>query len=148
MRNPPGNRQGAYLSDDLFLDRLRVSFYRLHYRTEKGGKKKVEERLTLEVYFCFTTKQRRIPMSDSRRVYRGIKTSLRQLFPKQLNGHQARHLNTLSGMISGIVLNKQCHLEAMARKAPDGSKVESRIKRFSRCLQNEQVSPEVYYLPF
>lgn len=87
-------------------------------------------------------------MSDSRRVYRGIKTSLRQLFPKQLNGHQARHLDTLSGMISGIVLNKQCHLEAIARKAPDGSKVESRVKRFSRCLQNEKVSPEMYYLPF
>jgi hypothetical protein len=64
-------------------------------------------------------------MSDSRRVYRGIKTSLTQLFPKQLNGHQARHLNTPVGMISGVVLNKKCHLEAMARKASDGSKVES-----------------------
>lgn len=87
-------------------------------------------------------------MSDSRRVYRRIKTSLTQLFPKQLNGHQARQLNTLAGMISGLVLNKQCHLEAMARKVPDGRKVESRVKRFSRCLQNEAVSQEVYYMPF
>lgn len=87
-------------------------------------------------------------MSDARRVYRRIKTSLTQLYPKQLNGHQARHLNTLTGMISGIVLNKKCHLEAMARKAPDQSKVESRVKRFSRCLQNEQVTLETYFLPF
>ena len=87
-------------------------------------------------------------MSDARRVYRRIKQSLTQLYPKQLNGHQARHLNTLTGMISGIVLNKKCHFEAMARKAPDQSKVESRVKRFSRCVQNEQVTLETYFLPF
>lgn len=87
-------------------------------------------------------------MSDARKVYRRIKGSLRQLYPKQLNGHQVRHLDTLSGMISGIVLNKQCHLEGMARKAPDQSKVESRVKRFSRCLQNESVDQETYFLPF
>ncbi len=87
-------------------------------------------------------------MSDARRVYRRIKNSLTQLYPKQLNGHQARHLNTLTGMITGIVLNKKCHFEAMARKAPDQSKVESRVKRFSRCVKNEQVTPETYFLPF
>lgn len=87
-------------------------------------------------------------MSDARRVYRRIKTSLRQLYPKQLNGHQIRHLDTLAGMITGIVLNKKCHFEAMARKAPDPSKVESRVKRFSRCVQNEQVSQETYFMPF
>ncbi len=87
-------------------------------------------------------------MSDARKVYRRIKTSLTQLYPKQLNGHQARHLNTLTGMISGIVLNKKCHLEAMARKAPDHSKVESRVKRFSRWAKNKQVSQETYFLPF
>lgn len=87
-------------------------------------------------------------MSDALVTYRRIKTSLKQLYPKQLNGHQIRHLDTLSGMISGIVLNKRCHLEAMARKAPDQSKVESRVKRFSRCIQNEQVDQETYFLPF
>ena len=59
-------------------------------------------------------------MSECRRVYRRIKTSLTQLFPKQLNRHRARQLNILAGMISGLVLNKQCHLAAMTRKAPDG----------------------------
>ena len=87
-------------------------------------------------------------MSDARRVYRRIKTSLTQLYPHQLNGHQARHLHTLTGMISGIVLNKKCHFEAMARKAPDQTKVESRVKRFRRCVQNEQVNQETYFLPF
>ena len=42
-------------------------------------------------------------MSDARRVYRRIKTSLRQLYPKQLNGHQVRHLDTLTGMITGMI---------------------------------------------
>ncbi len=49
-------------------------------------------------------------MSDARKVYRRIKTSLTQLYPKQLNDHQARHLNTLTRMISGIVLNKKCYI--------------------------------------
>ncbi|MCB9104281.1 MAG: hypothetical protein H6633_08550 [Anaerolineales bacterium] len=36
----------------------------------------------------------------------------------------------------------------MARKAPDQTKVESRVKRFRRCVQNEQVNQETYFLPF
>jgi hypothetical protein len=51
-------------------------------------------------------------------------------------------------MVTGIVQSKQCHLEAMARKAADGAKVESRVKRYSRSLQNEQVDEATYYLPY
>jgi hypothetical protein len=69
-------------------------------------------------------------MSDNRRVYRRIKQGLLQLYPKQLTGNQARHLNTLTGMMTGIVQSKRCHFELMAAKAPDQSQVASRIKRF------------------
>jgi hypothetical protein len=57
-------------------------------------------------------------------------------------------MNTLAGMISGIVRSGKSHLKAMAKKAPDHSKVESRIKRFSRCLQNEGIDAETYFIPF
>lgn len=87
-------------------------------------------------------------VSDNHRIYRLITSSLRQLYPQRLTGNQARHLNTLAGMITGIVQSKRCHFEAMARKAPDQSKPESRAKRFARYVQNDKVDVETYFLPF
>lgn len=87
-------------------------------------------------------------MSDNHRVYRHISQGLRQLYPKQLTGRQARHLNTLAGMVSGIVRSGKSHMKAMAKKAPDSSKTESRIKRFTRYVQNKQVDSQTYYMPY
>lgn len=87
-------------------------------------------------------------MSDNRRVYSRIKSSLRQLYPQRLKGNQARHMNTLAMMVTGIVQSKQSHLEAMARHVPDGSKVSSREKKFARFTRNEQIDEETYFMPF
>lgn len=87
-------------------------------------------------------------MGDNHRVYRRIRESLRQIYPKRLTGRQARHMNTLAGMVSGIVRSGKSQMRAMAKKAPDQSKVESRIKRFSRYLQNEDIDTQTYFMPF
>ena len=87
-------------------------------------------------------------MSDNRRVYRTIRIAMRQLFPTEPQGNQARMLNTLAAMVSGIVLGKSCQLPTIARKTPDHAKADSRIKRYSRWIQNERVDYEGYYLPF
>lgn len=87
-------------------------------------------------------------MSDNRRVYRRIKEGLLQLYPKRLTGNQVRHLNTLTGMMTGIVQSKRCHFEVMAAKTPGPSKVSSRAKRFSRYTQNEGIEREIYFMPF
>jgi hypothetical protein len=87
-------------------------------------------------------------MSDSRRVYRAIRQAVKQLHPGEPQGNVARHLNTLAGMVTGIVLSKSCQLPLLAGKAPDDTLAESRTKRFSRWLQNETVTPELYFLPF
>lgn len=87
-------------------------------------------------------------MSDSRRVYRTIRQAMMQLYPGEPKGNAARRLTTLAAMVSGIVLGKSCQLPSIARKAPDGVKPDSRIKRYSRWLQNERIEYEVYYLPF
>jgi hypothetical protein len=86
-------------------------------------------------------------MSDNRRVYRRIKSGLRQLYPKQLTGNQARHMETLAMMVTGIVQSKQSHLEVMAGHVPARSKVTSRAKKFARFIQNENISKETYFLP-
>lgn len=87
-------------------------------------------------------------MSDSRRVYRAIRQAVKQLYPREPQGNVARHLNTLAGMVTGIVLGRSCQLPTVAAKAPDGTLAESRSKRFSRWTQNETVTAEAYFLPF
>ncbi len=48
----------------------------------------------------------------------------------------------------GIVGSKKTHLPAIASKAPDRSKQESRAKRFARFLQNPTVRPEDFFAPY
>jgi hypothetical protein len=87
-------------------------------------------------------------MSDSRRRYRTIRNALKKLYPDEPKGNLARHLNTLAGMISGIVGSKNTSLPAMAKKAPDKTKRMSRAKRFSRWVNNELIEFELYFLPY
>jgi hypothetical protein len=87
-------------------------------------------------------------MSDNARRYRAVRTALKQLYPTEPTGNVARHLNTLAGLISGIVGSRRTNFAAIAKKAPDGSKRESRVKRFSRWVDNERIEVETYFLPF
>ena len=87
-------------------------------------------------------------MSYNRRVYSNIRMAIKQLSPTEPKGNKARMLNTLAGMIAGIVQAKSCQLPAIARKTPDLAKADSRIKRYSRWVQNERIDYEGYYLPF
>jgi hypothetical protein len=87
-------------------------------------------------------------MSDSRRVYRAIRQAMKQLYPSEPQGNLARHLNTLAGMMTGIVLGRSCQLPTLASHAPDETLADSRDKRFSRWLHNDTVTAETYFLPF
>lgn len=87
-------------------------------------------------------------MSDNRRVYRTIRMALKQLYPTEPKGNTGRMLTTLASLVSGIVLGKSYQLSTIARKAPDHAKADSRIKRYSRWVQNERIDQERYYLPF
>lgn len=87
-------------------------------------------------------------MSDNLRRYRAIKQALWQLYPKEPQGNLARHLNTLAGLISGIVGSKSTNLPHIASQIPDGRHVESRVKQLSRWVSNEQIAFGIYFLPF
>ena len=87
-------------------------------------------------------------MSDNHRQYRAIRKALNSSYPVEPEGHLARHLNTLAGMVSGIVSSRRTNLPQMAAKAPDGTLVDSRIKRFSRWVNNERLDWETYFLPY
>jgi Transposase DDE domain len=87
-------------------------------------------------------------MSDNLRQYRAIRDALRQASPGEPQGRGARHLTTLAAMISGIVASKSTQLPKVAAKVPDGTKPESRVKRFARWIDNTTVTEEVYFFPY
>jgi Transposase DDE domain len=87
-------------------------------------------------------------MSDNLRRYRAIRDALRQWYPGQPTGTVARHLTTLAALISGIVGSKHTHLPQIATQAPDGTKPESRVKRFARWGGNDTITEEGYFVPY
>ena len=87
-------------------------------------------------------------LSDNKRRFQSIRNTLNKLYPVIPKGNVARQLNTLAGMISGIVCSNRCNLPEIAKKVPDGRKPESRVKRFSRWINNEHIEKDLYFLPF
>jgi Transposase DDE domain len=87
-------------------------------------------------------------MSDNLRRYRAIRHALAHCYPTPSLGNFARHLNTLAARISGIVGSKSTQLPHIATKVPDGTKPESRVKRFARWCDNAHILEEVYFLPY
>src|SRR2546428_895302 len=87
-------------------------------------------------------------MSDNLRRYHAIRNALTQAYPAPPTGNLARHLNTLAALISGIVGSKSTQLPHIAAKVPNGTKPESRVKRFARWFDNDHILEEVYFLPY
>ena len=83
-----------------------------------------------------------------------ILAHLKQLAPSEPTGNQARHLQTLAALVSGIIGSRRTHLPAIASELPQstspqgGKKRESRSKRFARFLQNPRVTSEQFFLPY
>jgi hypothetical protein len=57
-------------------------------------------------------------------------------------------LTTLAALISGIVASQSTQLPHIAHHVPDGTKPESRVKRWSRWLRNDRITDEVYFVPY
>ena len=87
-------------------------------------------------------------MRDNLQRYRAIRRALTQCYPGEISGRMAQHVTTLAALISGIVGSKSSQLPHIATKIPDRAKPESRVKRLSRWLDNEQIKEEIYFLPY
>ena len=87
-------------------------------------------------------------MSDSHRVHRAIKKAMKQVYPENPQGNLARHLETLAAMVSGIVLSQSCQLPKIASKIPGVVHPDSRAKQLSRWVNNEEITFDLYFLPF
>jgi hypothetical protein len=87
-------------------------------------------------------------MSDSRQVHRAVQTALKRLYPEEPRGNLARHLNTLASLITGVVLSKSSQLPKIAAKVPGHIQDDSQTKQFSRWVQNDGITADLYFLPF
>lgn len=87
-------------------------------------------------------------MSDNHRRYRSIRQALSQMYPRERKGTAAKQLNVLAALISGIVGSRRTNYPQIASKVPDLTQVESRVKRFSRYINEVDESQEIQWLPF
>jgi hypothetical protein len=87
-------------------------------------------------------------MSDNLRRYRAIRAALTQCYPGEISGRMVQHLTTLAALISGIVGSRCSQMPSIATKIPDRAKPESRVKRLSRWLGNDEIKEEIYFLPY
>ncbi len=64
-------------------------------------------------------------------------------------GNFARRLNTLAGLVCGIIGSRSCNLSKVAQKIPDDDALPaSREKRLYRCLSSEALDAQTFFLPF
>jgi len=87
-------------------------------------------------------------MSDNHQRYRSIRIALSQMFLGEPKGYGAKQLNVLASLISGIVGSRSTNYPKIASKVPDRTKVESRVKRYSRHMNEADRQQEIYLMPF
>jgi hypothetical protein len=79
-------------------------------------------------------------MSDCRAIYRKVKGIVKFLYPGEPRGFFHRNLNTLTSMITGIIIGKETQLPQIANYVPKDIKVPSTEKRFKRLIINPSVT--------
>lgn len=87
-------------------------------------------------------------MSDCKTTYRKVKEFVKCLYPDKLESNLARNMNTLTAMITGIIIGKETQLPQIAANVPEKIKLPSTEKRFKRLIINENVTEQIYFLPF
>ena len=87
-------------------------------------------------------------MSDNHRRYRAIRQALTPCYAGEISGRMAQHLTVLAAIISGIVGSKSSQLPSIATKIADRAKPESRVKRITRWLKNDEIKEGLYFLPY
>ena len=87
-------------------------------------------------------------MSECKATYRKVKEFVKCIYPAELRGNLDRNMNTLTAMITGIIIGKETQLPQIATNVPESIKLPSTEKRFKRLIINEKVTEETYFLSF
>ena len=87
-------------------------------------------------------------MSDNLRRYRAIRRALIQGYPAAPKGKMTQALDYLSRADQWHCGSQSTQLPKIATHVPDGTKPESRVKRFARWVDNDTITDEVYFVPY
>ena len=81
-------------------------------------------------------------------LYRSIGQGLKKQYSSEPKGNVARHLNTLTNFVYGILKSRRVTLSEVASEIPNAGKEESKVKQLKHWISNERIEYEVYFLPF
>ena len=81
-------------------------------------------------------------------IFSQVKDSLKSLYEEEPSGHSLKRLNTLCGLISGMIQRKSSHLGDLGAGLPQDIDAASRITHAKRFLSNKWTDYKVHYLPF
>jgi hypothetical protein len=70
------------------------------------------------------------------------------MYFKEPKGYSAKQMNVLAALISGIVGSRRTNYPQIASKVPDHTQLESRVKRFSRFINEVSEKQEIHLMPF
>jgi Transposase DDE domain len=86
--------------------------------------------------------------ASMKNIFSQVKDSLKSLYPQEPTGHALTRLNSLCGLITGMLLKKKCHLPDLGSGLLQNIDMASSITHAKRFLSNKWVDVKVYYLPF
>jgi hypothetical protein len=61
-------------------------------------------------------------MSDCKTIYKKVNEFVKCLYPNELRGNLNRNMNTLTAMITGIIIGKETQLPEIATNVPESIK--------------------------
>lgn len=81
-------------------------------------------------------------------IFTEIKKSLGSLSPVAVQGHAQKRLNSLTGLVSGMINKKSSHLSKIGTGLANDTNSNSQEKHAKRFLENKYTDYQVHYLPY
>ena len=82
------------------------------------------------------------------KIFTEVQKSLRELSPQDLQGHALKRINTLSGMVSGMIEKGKSHLSKIGTGLTGDLNAHSQEIHAKRFLENKYTDYKVHYLPY
>lgn len=92
--------------------------------------------------------QKTPPALMSKNLFKKIKKALISLQPKDLKGHALQRVTTLTALVSGMIAQKSCHLNALGSGLEQDINDASREIAAKRFVESQKTDYTLHYLPY
>lgn len=83
-----------------------------------------------------------------KKIFAEVNKALRELSPVTAQGHVLKRINSLSGLISGMIIKKSSHLSKIGTGLDNDTNSNSQEKHAKRFLESKYTDYKVHYLPY